>query len=71
MAKYTIYRDDYEYPISADTLEELQDLRFKGNCSFMSHGYGPVCITYDENTGRSKYLDIYTGEEVPASKRCW
>nr|DAW01001.1 MAG TPA: hypothetical protein [Caudoviricetes sp.] len=71
MAKYTIYRDDYKYPISADTFDEMRKLRFKGNCSFMSHGYGPVAAAYDEATHRTKYFDIYTEQEVPASERGW
>lgn len=75
MAKYTIYRDDYCYPIKADTFEELQKLRAKGNRSFMSHGYGSVCeyVEFNETTHRysTKYFDIYTGEEVSETKRGW
>lgn len=67
MARFVIYRDDYMYPISADTFEEIREKRFKGNCSFMSHGYGPVA--YDHET--RKYYDIYTEQEVSASERGW
>lgn len=71
MGKYTIYRDDYAYPISADTFEELRELRSQGNHSFMNHYYGSVCQMYDEATRRYKYFNIMTGEEVPASERDW
>lgn len=64
MGKYKIYRDDRMYPISADTFEELQELRFRENCGFMSHSYGSICETLDPETHKYKYFDIYTGKEV-------
>ncbi len=69
MAKYTIYRDDREYPISADTFAELRELRNKANHMFISHGYGCVAVSYGK--GKPKYFDIYTEQEVPASERAW
>lgn len=67
MARLVIYRCDYAYPIEADTFEEMREKRFKGNCTFISHGYGPVA--YDSTT--HKYYDIYTEQEVPAYTRGW
>lgn len=67
MARFIIYRDDYEYPISASSFEELRKQRTEENRCFISHYYGSVA--YDRET--RKYYDIYTEQEVPASKRGW
>lgn len=62
-----IYRDDHDYEIYANSFEEMRKERSEGNRMFMSHGYGSVA--YDYETG--KYYDIYTEQQVPASKRGW
>lgn len=63
MGKYVIYRDDHDYPISADTLEELREKRAEGNHKFISHGYGSVATYYDSKSKQYRYIDIYSGEE--------
>lgn len=63
MAKYTIYRDDRWDSISANTLEELRDLRSEGNRKYISHGYGSVAEYYDKRSEEYRYIDIYSEEE--------
>ena len=65
--RLVIYRDDYDYPIYASSFEEMRKERFRGNCRFMSHGYGSVAYDYETK----KYYDIYAEQEVPESKCGW
>ena len=56
MARFTIRRDDGDYPISANTIAELKEIRSEANRSFISHGYG--VIAYDNKL--RKEVDIRT-----------
>lgn len=71
--KLTIYRDDYVYPIHANSFEEMRQIRAESNRKFMSHGYGTVAVTHDhpDYPGISAYFDIYTEKQVTINQRGW
>ena len=69
MGKYVIHRndDDYYYDISADTLEELRELRSENNHCFINKYYPSTAETYDKVEKRYRYFNVVTGAEVDAN----